>query len=124
MSVGARRAAVAAVLGACLAGGPPALAAEGALVAQIAQVAQQGQPGDEPALSGKPPTKLSGDTAKSGKSSGNAHSPDTQEPAAAPAPAPARALAETGSDAGMLALAGFGLLGWGLALRLRVRDAA
>src|SRR4051794_41790830 len=119
MSVGARRAALAAVLGACLAGGPTALAADGPLVAQIAQVAQT-QPGDEPALSGKPPTKLSGDSGKPKPAkSGSGHSPDTTPDEAEPA----KALASTGADAAMVALAGFGLLGWGPAPRPRGRGA-
>lgn len=115
MSVASRRAVAAAVLACCLAAAATAGAAEPRLVAQIAQVAQAGGPGDQPPLTRRPPRKLSGD-------SGDATDPAGDDGAGTP-----RAdgsLASTGSEAAMLALAGFGLLGWGVALRLRLRDAA
>jgi hypothetical protein len=116
MPPGARRATFVAVI-ACLAA-PAAAAAQDrppTLVAQLAQAAPTPGPGEEPELTDKPPTELSG---KSGDSSGNEGStPRRRGPAAS-------SLADTGSDAGIVALAGLSLLGWGVALRLRLRDAA
>src|SRR4051812_7275669 len=121
MPSGARPAALAAALLACLAIALPASAAQRPprLVAQIAQAAPTATPGGEPQLSDEPPTQLGskknkGGTAKTGATgAGNGGQKSSSG-----------SLAQTGSDAGMLGLAGFALLGWGVALRLRLRDAA
>jgi hypothetical protein len=123
MPAGARPAALVAAFIVFLAFAMPAAAAERppTLVAQLAQAAPQPTPGEEPPLSDEPPTQLGGgdeddggdDGSQAGKTGGRKAPSATAKP-----------LAETGSQAGMLALAGFALLGWGLALRLRLRDAA
>jgi hypothetical protein len=95
-------------LPAAAAGRPPQL------VAQIAQAQPTPTPGGEPELSDEPPTQLGG---------GNKKPKKTTKPASQQEKAGSGSLANTGSDAGMLALAGFALLGWGVALRLRVGDA-
>ena len=118
MPSGARHATLLAAL-LCLALAIPAAAAERPpqLVAQIAQATPEAGPGEQPELSDEPPTALDGD---SGEDTGDeTRTPAPRSPARRP-----KALAETGSEAGMLALAGFALLGWGVALRLRLRDAA
>ena len=121
MPLGARSAALVAALIACLVLASAAGAAERPpkLVAQFAQTQQP----EEPELSEDPPTELQGDGEEE-----PAEPESTPEPAAEAEDDEAapreRELARTGSDAGMIALAGFALLGWGLALRLRVRDAA
>jgi hypothetical protein len=119
MPAGARFAALIAALLACLAVAGPAAAAERPprLVAQIAQATPEPAPGGQPELSEEPPNELSGSSPQPAPGSGNGTG--GRRPAAATPP-----LAETGSDAAMLALAGFSLLGWGIALRLRLRDAA
>lgn len=117
MPPGVRLVALCAVSIACFVLAPAATGAEHPpmLVAQLAQA----QP-EQPELSEDPPTELEGD--------------QDGEEAAEPEPAPEdageeaapreRELARTGSEAGTLALVGFALLGWGVALRLRLRDAA
>ena len=123
MPPGVRLAALCAALLVCLALVPAAGAQEPPpqLVAQLAQA----QP-EQPELSEDPPTELEG-----GEDEEEQAEPEpTAEPTAAPeddeeqATPRERRLAETGSEAGTLALIGFALLGWGVALRLRLRDAA
>ena len=121
MPPGVRLAALCALI-ACLVLAPAAVADERPpkLVAQLAQA----QP-EEPELSEDPPTELEGDQEEE-EPADPAPTPepaqeDDEEPEAAPRE---RELARTGSEAGTLALVGFALLGWGVALRLRVRDAA
>jgi LPXTG-motif cell wall-anchored protein len=118
MPAGARPAALAAIL-ACLVLAASAGAAQRPpqLVAQMAQAAPTATPGGEPQLSDQPPTKL-GSGSKSRSNSGTKRRSSTSSSSSA------KPLPQTGSDAAMYALAGFALLGWGVALRLRLRDAA
>src|SRR4051794_17841934 len=109
MPPGLRSAALLAALIACLATALPAAAAQRPpkLVAQIAQAAPTSTPGAEPQLSDEPPTQLGGGGKSSG-GGGKSSSGGRQTSASSQT-----SLAETGSNAGMLALAGFALLGWG-----------
>jgi hypothetical protein len=84
----------------------------------------QGRPPKEPPLTGKPPVPLGTPTpTPSATPSPTATATPTATPTASPRPtasaAPGRGahLARTGSDAGLLALAGVSLLGMGLSLR-------
>ena len=102
----ARLAAVLACLSA-FAAGASARERPDVLVAQLAQATGE----EPPMLSDEPPTRLGG-------------GPDDGRQEASPGNGGSSGLADTGSDAGLLALAGGSLLGIGLSLRLRLRDAA
>src|SRR4051794_29163383 len=106
MTLGARRAAPAAVLVACALAAPAAHAADVAevLVGDIAQV----QESDLPGLSKDPPVQLRASIA-----------PTPTESAA-----PGKRLPRTGPDSALAARAGLGLLGAGLGLRRLTADGA
>jgi hypothetical protein len=109
MSLAVRRAApLAALLTCALAAGPAHAQGPGnRLVAQIAQATPAPSPAQEPPLTPRPPAPLGTPT---------------------PTPTPAATvtsdgvLARTGSDAGLIALAGLSLLGAGVGLRRAVVD--
>jgi hypothetical protein len=99
----------------------PAVAQErgDVLVAQLAQATQE--PGDQPPLTTDPPTEL-------GSGEGDPTPTPTPTPTAtateSPSAEPREQLADTGADPALLALAGLGLLGMGVSLRLAVPDGA
>src|SRR6187549_348780 len=99
MPSGARHATLLAAL-LCLALAIPAAAAERPpqLVAQIAQATPESGPGEQPELSDEPPTELDGGSGE------DASSGDDEDSGTAKSGSEAKALAETGSEAGMLAL--------------------
>ncbi len=114
MSLGARRAAPAAVLVACALAAPVAHA-DDRLVGTIAQV--QGSE-DLPALTNDPPTPLATPTPTP-----TATAAGSATPVASASPGAAE-LARTGSEAALAALAGLSLLGAGVSLRALTVDGA
>ncbi len=116
MSLGARRAAPAAVLVACALAAPVAHA-DDRLVGTIAQV--QGSE-DLPALTNDPPTPLATPTPTP---TPTATAAGSVTPVASASPGAAE-LARTGSEAALAALAGLSLLGAGVSLRALTVDGA
>src|SRR4051812_3044765 len=117
MSPVVRRAAPAAALVACALAVPAAHAQQrgDALVAQIAQATATPTPGGEPPLTARPPARPGPPTPTSAP---------VATPSAAPTATSREALPRTGSDAGLIALAGIGLLGLGAGLRWAVGGGA
>lgn len=83
-----------------------------------AQTSSAGSPPDQPRLRKHPEQRLGGRATPTPTAGATATA--TATPTAAPSATPKPDLPATGSEPGMVALAGMTLLGFGLSLRLRV----